>query len=226
MKEKSLTRRGFLRAGATVSAVGASGILNLPDLAAAAAAEPASPRHAFFLALGETLIPSSPESPGFKTLDAQGITAELVDQLANVADDQIELFNKTAAGPFGKPFVDLAPDDQAAYLRAILAGDAKLGDPAVVQKLQTLLRLARTRAMTLFYQNYPQHRVKRDAQGNPVRNPQESELVYNPNTPELETAWDITGFGGPLSSQQEQERRKVLGPLWKEYERRMHSSSS
>jgi hypothetical protein len=215
MNERDLTRRGFLKAGVAATTIGA-GLMKTVDLAAQ------SPRDTFFQALGDTLIPSSQESPGFKSLEPQGILKELVTQLSSIGDEQIDTFVKASAGLFGAPFTQLDADKRAAYLTAVLAGDPKLGDAAVVKNLQTVLRLTRTRVMTLFYQNFPEHRVKRDASGNPVARPGDPHQDFNPNTVELRTAWDTTDFGGPLTWRQEEDRRKLLMPLWEEYERQVH----
>ena len=219
-EKPGMPRREFLRAGVTatvVATLGASGSLEVA-LAGAGAS-----RHDFFLALGETLIPSSTTSPGFKSMESAGITQRIMSALSSIPDGDIDLFDKGAGGMLGATFTALDADKRVEYLRAILAGSAKVGDAATVKKLQTVLRLTKARAMAVFYHNFPEDRVKRDAKGNPVVEPGNTHLIFNPNTKELVTAWDTTRFGGPLSWEQEEERRKRMVPLWDAYEKEIHS---
>ena len=220
-ERKGMHRRDFLRKGVTTSVaaatVGTFSLVNMLEVRGAVA------RHVFFLALGDTLIPSSKASPGFKSMESLGITQELSSQLSTISDEDLQLFNEKALQLFGKTFLELNPANRAAYLRSVLDGSDKIGEVATLRRLQGLLRLAKARTMSLFYRNFPEHRVKRDAKGNPIVEVGNEHMIFNPNTRNLQTAWDTTGFGGPLTWEQEERRRRKFGPLWKAYERKTHS---
>ena len=220
-RKKEVERREFLKAGLVTGVAAATGIPGV--LFEFAEGKAIISRQAFFLVLGDTLIPSSESSPGFRTLEPYGITEELMKLLWSIPDEDIELFNRSSERLFGKTYLELGAREREAYLRGILQSNDKIGDADALEKLQTLLRLTRRRVMTLYYQNFPEHRVKRDAQGNFLPRPGDKHMVFNPNTRGLKTGWDTTGFGGPLSWEQEEERRRKFGPLWKAYEQKMHS---
>ena len=71
-------------------------------------------------------------------------------QLSAISDDDVDVFNRSSVGAFGKSFVELDDKSRADYLRAILSGSATVGDAAVLKKLQMVLRLTKVASMTLF----------------------------------------------------------------------------
>lgn len=215
-----MRRREFLKAGLTTTiAVSASATSRLVGRGEARAA---ASRREVFSCLGDTLIPSSETNPGFRSLEPRGITQELMNRLSSVPEQDVQLFNDAAETLAGRTFVATTPEERAAYLRAIAGGSEKLGSVATVKRLQSLYRLARMSAMTLFYDNFPEHRVTRDARANPVPRTGDTHFDFNPNTAEIKTGWDVCRFGGPLSWEQEEERRKKYGALWKQYEAELH----
>jgi hypothetical protein len=219
-KRNKLARREFLKVGLGTSVAAAAGISEVP--AALAQETPTIDRHAFFLAVGETLIPSSESSPGFGALESHGITAELMASLSSITNRDMEMFQHASEQLFGTTFLELSDKERETYLRGILQSDPKVADADTLQKLQSMLRLIRSRVMILFYQNFPEHRVQRDAEGKFMARSGDTHLIFNPNTPELKTGWDTTGFGGPLSWEQEEERRRKFEPLWEAYEKELH----
>ena len=79
-------------------------------------------------------------------------------------------------------------------------------DKKVAMVLQTVFKLCRTRVLTVFYRNFPYHTIERDEEGAPILTDREHQII-NPNKSDLITGWDVAGFRGPLSWEEEVERR-------------------
>jgi len=93
MGKKDVSRRDFLK----TTGMGATAIPSVAGLAAQAPVETAVDRTAVFAALGDTIIPSEPNDPGYKTLESYNITAEVMKGLTGIADEDLALFNNTSA---------------------------------------------------------------------------------------------------------------------------------
>ena len=127
--------------------------------------------------------------------------------LQGVTDAELQTFNASSGSLFGgKAFLELGEEQRAEYLNAIIDGQ-KIADKKVLATLQKVYRLYRVRVLTVFYQNFPEHKVKRDAQGMPILEPGDQHQIINPNTKNLVTGWDVANFRGPLSWEEEEARR-------------------
>lgn len=107
----------------------------------------------------------------------------------------------------GRTFVQLNAIEREAYLDLI----ATVGDIANCRHtlvLKKVYQIVRTVVLTVFYKNFPE-RIDSDAEGTPLLYPAAHQIV-NPNTRDLITGWDIAGFAGPWTWQQEQERREFM----------------
>ena len=89
---------------------------------------------------------------------------------------------------------------------AELIDEPKELDKQVAMVLQRIFKLCRTRVLTVFYRNFPYHTIERDAEGMPIPTDQEHQII-NPNKSDIITGWDIANFRGPLSWEEELERR-------------------
>lgn len=210
MEKKRISRRVFLKA----SGAGSAAILAItPGLSLAGETltqEPKLDRHALYAALGDTLIPSDPGDPGYRTLEPYGITEEVLKDLTALQEADLDAFNHGAADFFeGRSFLQLTEPQRATYLRLIIDGSA-FSDKTRLRMLQRIYRQARARVFTVFYRNYPENVIPRDRNGVPILRPGDPHQITNPNTKSLVTGWDIAGFGGPLSWQEEEERRAQL----------------
>ena len=218
MKQGRVSRRDFLkRTGAGTVAVGAATIGSVAPFVPSQAAAAVTDRHALFAALGDTIIPSEPNDPGYKTLEAYNITAEVMKALTAVKDEDLELFNTNSAPYFGgKAFLDLTEAQRADYLRMIIEG-SKISDTQLLEKLRSVYRLTRLRVMVVYYQNYPEHRLPRDTNDVPILPQGDTHQITNPNTTRLVTGWDVAGFHGPLTWEEEEKRRAFYKKIdWKE----------
>ncbi len=207
MARKNGTRRQFLKGSAAV--LGAAALPGA-DLAVAQTT-PAEPR-AIVAALGDTLIPTDGvRYPGYRRLEASGISAQILNTLRfvdRVTLPELALFNTSAQSVLGKAFVDLDEPGREAWLNAILAADSKpVGalDKPTVATLQKVLRLSRDRVMNVFYRNFPYDHVDREANGSPI--PNQPHEIFQIKTGTLVTGWDIAGYRGPLTWEEEEERR-------------------
>ena len=203
METEESSRRGFLKTVAVTSAAMAAGGAVSTRLAAA----PAVDRKTVVAALGDTLIPSEPGDPGYKDLESHGITDEVLKALPGVADADVELFNEKSKEKFGgKSFLDLSGAQRSEYLHQIIAGGAG-SDAKEKETLQRVYRNTRRRVMTLYYSNFPEHQWPRGKDGFPIPRPGDLHQIMNPNTKQLVTGWDVAGFPGPLSWDEEEARR-------------------
>jgi hypothetical protein len=217
MRGKKVSRREFLkRAGLGSLAVTATA----PKMAlgASQAAQPASvDRRAIFAALGDTLIPTDPGDPGYKSLEKYRITEEVMKGLEVLSDADLNAFNTGSTAFFdGRNFLQLTEGQRADYLRLIIDG-SKIADKAQLRTMQRIYRQARTRVFTVFYQNYPENVIPRDKNGVPILKPGDQHQITNPNTKEMVTGWDTAGYKGPLTWEEEEERRaKFKKMTWQE----------
>lgn len=201
MAKEKASRREFLKTGwiaiATV----------IPTLDRAEGRTPQSAkvnRHAIFAALGDTIIPTDPDDPGYRTLEPYGITEEVMKGLEAIRDAYLEIFNAASADLFGgKSFLELTEVQRADYLKLIIAG-SRFKDKAQLRILQMVYRQTRTRVFTVFYQNFPENVIPSDESA-------------DPNSEKLVTGWDIVGFKGPLTREEEEARREKFKKIgWHE----------
>ena len=202
MSKKKVSRRDFLRktgSGATGTAVVLASIQTSQAAPAALGMDPA----VVVAALGDVLIPSDPGDPGYKTLEPYNITAEVMRDLP-VSDEELVLLNSQAGELFsGKTFLQLKERERESYFDSVFAGDRG-------ENLRRILGRIRQRVFRVFYKNYPEHALPRDRQGVPILPPGDTYQITNPNTKGLETGWDVSGFMGPLTWEEEQRRRSIV----------------
>ncbi len=216
MAKKKDTRRQFLKGTVTVL----SATLPLENLAAdePAAADP----RAVVAALGDTIIPTDgPQYPGYKRLEASGISTQVLNTLRHldrVSLADLTLFNISAHTLLGKTFVELDETGRAAYVDGLFTGESsgivKL-EPATLTSLQKTLKLARDRILNVFYRNFPYDHVDRDENGAPI--PNQPHEIFQIKTGNLVTGWDIANYKGPLTWEEEEERRNHFKQIrWQE----------
>ena len=211
--ESKVTRRGFLK----VTGLGAGATaLTLGGATPAAVAVPDLDRAAVVSAIGDTLIPTDAGDPGYRTLEAYNITVEVLKELDVTAED-LDLFNSQTQALFpGKKFVQLDGAEQARYFDAVFAGGDRF-DKETGQKLQRTLGRVRQRVFQVFYGNYPEHALPRDNKGVPILPSGDTHQITNPNGKGLVTSWDVAGFMGPLTWEEEERRRAFVKKIdWKE----------
>jgi hypothetical protein len=182
-------------------------------------------RKAFFAAFGDTLIPTATGYPGYKRLEEHGISDEVMKALTGIPAAELNIFNAAALEYFDKPFVQLNEADRAGFFALIASSfpadtfpaataqaagatslNARLPKEAL-EKVQRVFRLARTRIFTVFYQNFPENKIQRDAEKAPLLPAGDSHQITNPNSKSLVTGWDVANFPGPLSWEEEETRR-------------------
>lgn len=210
MIKKRVSRREFLKR----SAGGSAAIAALAPEFASAKGEPQPSatiaRHAVIAALGDTLIPTDPGDPGYRSLEIYRITEEVTKGITALPDSDIEAFNKGCGLFFaGRSFLQLTESQRADYLRFVIEG-SRFTDKAQLRTLQRVYRQTRTRVLTVFYQNYPENVIPRGQDGAPILRTGDKHQIINPNTAAIVTGWDIAGFGGPLTWEQEERRRAML----------------
>lgn len=164
-------------------------------------------RHGIFAALGDTLIPSDPGDPGYKSLEAYRITEEVMKGLGAIRDEDLDLFNR-ACGEFfdGRTWLQLTEPMRADYLRMIIDG-GRFADKARLRVLQRVYRQTRTRVFDLYYRNFPENVIPRDGSGAPILRSGDRHQITNPNTKRLKTGWDVTGFRGQMTWEEEEAAR-------------------
>ena len=100
--ETRLSRRDFVKQASAASAV-----YWVPPTVGSLA-EPAIERLAVVSAMGDALIPSAPGDPGYKDLEAHGISQEVLKGLQGLSDDLLGALNQSSQDLFdGKKMVDL-----------------------------------------------------------------------------------------------------------------------
>lgn len=205
IEPENFSRRDFLK---TASAVAASAAMAGPSWSALAA--PAVDRHAVVAALGDALIPSDPDDPGYKDLEPYKITEEVLKALPGVSDADLELLNEKSKPRFGgKSFLELSGPEREQYLRQIVDGSA-VADAKELETLRRVFRNTRRRVFTLYYSNFPEHQWPKDRNGMAILKPGDQHQITNPNTKELVTAWDQIGFVGALTWEEEERRRNIV----------------
>ena len=214
MSKPKVSRRDFLKktsTGATATAV-ALATTKCAETGQAAGVD----RAAVVAAIGDTLIPSDPGDPGYKVLEDHNITAEVLKQL-RVEDEQLALFDSHAAEMFsGRGFLQLSGSEKEQYFDAVFSGD-QIADQQTAQTLRSVLQSIRRRVFQVYYSNYPEHALPRDADGVPILPAGDTHQITNPNTTALVTGWDTAGYMGPLSWEEEERRRAIVQKIdWKE----------
>ncbi len=214
MTKHKVSRRDFLKktsTGATATAV-ALGTTQCAETGPAAGVDQA----ALVAAIGDTLIPSDPGDPGYKVLEDHNITAEVLKQLS-VEDEDLALFDGHAAEMFsGRGFLELDESEREQYFDAVFAGDS-IADEETAQTLRRALQGIRRRVFQVYYSNYPEHALPRDADGVPVLPEGDTHQITNPNTTALVTGWDTANYMGPLTWEEEERRRTLVQKVdWKE----------
>lgn len=213
MSEQKVSRRDFIKTtglGATATAA----VLGTTQQASAAALLDVD-RAAIVSAIGDTLIPSDPGDPGYRTLEPYNITAEVLKEL-DVSDEDLALFNSQTQALFsGKAFVQLGDTERTSYFDSVFGGTKF--EKETGQKLQRVVRRVRQRVFQVFYSNYPEHALPRDSKGVPMLPAGDTHQITNPNSGALVTGWDIAGFMGPLTWAEEERRREFVKKIdWKE----------
>ena len=151
-------------------------------------------------ALGDTLIPSRPGDPGFVDLEPHGIVQAVSNTLVSLADSPLKRLNQAPKPIFqGRTFVELDQDERVIFLKRVIASE----DAA----LKRVYKLVRVVVLNVFYSNFPEHKVARDGEGIPILTPGDQHQITNPNTDRLVTGWDVAGYRGPLSWEQEEQMR-------------------
>jgi len=165
--------------------------------------------------MGNTLIPSDPEDPGYEILEPYNITAEVLKGLS-LTDEELGLFDQQAATLYsGRSFLQLGETEREAYFEAIFSGEQF--EEGIGQQLLRVLEQVRTAVFRVYYNNYPQHTLPRDSDGLPIFPDGDMHQITNPNSKALVTGWDVAGFSGPLTWEEEQRRRELLKEIdWQE----------
>jgi hypothetical protein len=216
MKKKDVSRRDFLKTtgmGAAAIPTTLAGVSTQVQGQAGTAVD----RSAVIAALGDTIIPSDPGDPGYRTLEPYNITAEVMKGLTGLSDDNLAAFNNSASSFFsGKTFLELSESQRADYLNLIIDG-SRIADQQLRGQLQSVYRLTRIRVLVVYYQNYPEHRLPRDSNDVPILAAGDTHQITNPNTDRVVTGWDVAGFRGPLTWEEEERRRAYYKKIdWKE----------
>ena len=207
MEKKDVSRRDFLKTTGMGAAAIPTTLAGISTGQVQGQAATTVDRSAVIAALGDTIIPSDPGDPGYRTLEPYNITAEVMKGLSGLSDDSLSAFNGSAASFFsGKTFLDLSESQRADYLNLIIDG-SRITDQTLRGQLQSVYRLTRIRVLVVYYQNYPEHRLPRDANDVPILPPGDTHQITNPNTDRVVTGWDVAGFRGPLTWEEEERRR-------------------
>jgi len=161
-KKDKVSRRKFIKHGSVSTIAMVASTMSPVRGQAARDLPPGYDRALVISRLGDTLIPSSPGDPGYRTLEPYNITAEIMKGVEPISDENLVLFNNESAAHFGgKTFVELSEAKRADYLKMIVDG-VNIADSQVLEKLQSVYRLVRIRVFTVFYENYPQHFSRRN----------------------------------------------------------------
>lgn len=236
-RKEGVSRRDFIKSSASAGTVTVAGLAALkpaedfsrdlgaespsgdqspaPQTRVEKRSEPSADRRAILFAIGDTLIPSAPRDPGYKDLEWYGIT-EAVSRWLEISDDDLSLFNKSSVGVLKKKFTDLSERERGDYLNLILK-EGSFKDDTLQGKLKGVYDTAREAVFTVYYQNFPQNSWPRDANRVPLLKPGDTHQVTNPSTQEIFTGWDLAGYAGPLTWEEEERRRNYFKKIrWQE----------
>src|SRR6185295_8479976 len=119
--------------------------------------------------------------------------------------------NESAKEHFGgKRFLDLDAKQREEYLHTIM-DEHKITDAALRKDLMGFYRAARSRIMTVYYQNYPESAPKHKPNGEVVFAPGDTnQSTPNPNTTKVVTGWDVAGYAGPVNGPEETQLREMM----------------
>ena len=227
MTLKSISRRWFVKTVSLASMTLWGAINRLWSQSSGAQEVPEVDLGELVEALGDTLIPSEPGYPGYRRLQGHGITDEVLKGLQGIERRDFSVLNAATRNFFnGRLFVDLNESERTRFLQmvvnsfpegsfgppavALAAGSGSLADslaPRAIETVQKVFRLVRIRVMIVFYQNFPENKIARDADRIPIVPAGDQHQILDPNTSELVTGWDVANFPGPLSWAEEEERR-------------------
>ena len=213
-EKKKVTRRDFVKATGVAATGAAVATVGVRSAVGAGALD--VDRAGIVGAMGDTFVPTDAGDPGYRVLEGHNITAEVLKEL-EVSEEDLALFNSEAGGMFGgRTFVQLKEEERGKYFEAVDGG--KVGsNKEVTGKLQRALRRVRQRVYQVYYSNYPEHAMPRDKNGVPILPVGDQHQITNPNTKGLVTGWDVAGFMGPLTWQEEERRREKVKKIdWKE----------
>jgi hypothetical protein len=173
-------------------------------------------RQAILFAIGDTLIPSLPGDPGYRDLEWYGITEEINRRLEELPDEDLDLFNRSSAGLLQKKFTDLSESQRGDYFNRIVQKGSFKND-ALQDKVKEVYSRVREVVFIVYYQNFPQDHWPLDANRVPLLKPGDEHQITNPNTSELATGWDLAGYSGPLTWDEEERRRNYFKKIrWQE----------
>jgi hypothetical protein len=117
---------------------------------------------------------------------------------------------------YEKPFTELPDRKRADYVGQILR-PGSFKDEEQQKKLKEIYSHARELIFIVYYQNFPEDRWPRDANRVPLLRPGDQHQITNPNTPAIPTGWDIAGYAGPLTWEEEERRRNFFKKVrWQE----------
>jgi hypothetical protein len=209
--KESESRRGFLKKTGTGALVFIRG-LNGDALASIEKKEGKDTAqiqeqiaHDVVAALGETLIPSDQGDPGYRDLEKYHITKEVMKELP-LDNRQLEAFDAAARGLLGMSFCKLSEGLKERFLFQVIEGN-DFEDPDLLGVCRDVYELSRSRIFRLYYQNFPENKVLRNRDDVPILKPGDTHQITNPNTKAVVTGWDIANYGGPMSWEEEEERR-------------------
>jgi hypothetical protein len=237
-RKKGVSRRDFIKSGASAGTVTVAGLAALKPAETQSPAKseesprgdqaqdlgpqvvkrsgPSVNRRAILFAIGDTLIPSAPGDPGYKDLEWYDITEAVDRWMEETSDDDLRLFNRSSAGPLKKEFTRLSEPERADYIKLILE-EGSFKDDALQVKLKRIYDTTREAVFTVYYQNFPQNSWPRDANRVPLLRPGDTHQITNPSTQDLFTGWDLAGYAGPLTWEEEERRRNYFKKIrWQE----------
>ena len=208
MRKDTVSRREFLKKSGVAASAAVTMAASSVALAESASEQALLKRRtAVFAALGDTLIPTDPGDPGYRSLEPYKITEEVMKGLTSITDADIEALNQGSRAFFnGRDFLHLTEPQRADYLRLIIDG-SQINDKNLLKTLRSVYDQTRSLVFTVFYQNFPENVIPRDARKAPIIKVGDKHQITNPNTNKLVTGWDISGFKGPLTWEEEEERR-------------------
>lgn len=228
-EKQGVSRRDFIRTTATTGTAIAAGLAGVepaktkhqgdarldtfPHIAdlqqsASSRSQMVNRREVLF-AIGDTLIPSALGDPGYKDLEWYGITDEVNRRLEGLSDDDLNLFNKSSFGALKKKFTELSESQRSDYFNLLLKDGSFKNEP-LQRKLQEVYNQTREVIFSVYYQNFPEDHWPRDANRVPLLKPGDDHQITNPNTSAVVTGWDVAGYAGPLTWEEEERRRNLF----------------